>query len=132
MGSVGSRGGRQPRRREPCSGRGSLNDDRGGIRAALRAHFDAVCEPFARPSHRLCLIEDPADGGHSQIVIGSDHAHVDAWSLLVLMRDLSTAIEDLVAGVPPRRTGRRPSPSQRIRRPWSSARAPGGCGEPLD
>ncbi|WP_146340638.1 peptide synthetase [Nesterenkonia sp. NBAIMH1] len=72
----------------------------GGIRAALRAHFDAVCEPFARPSHRLCLIEDPADGGHSQIVIGSDHAHVDAWSLLVLMRDLSTAIEDLVAGGP--------------------------------
>ncbi|WP_170228447.1 peptide synthetase [Nesterenkonia populi] len=71
------------------------------IRSALRSHFDAVCDPFARPSHRLCLIEETADGGPPQVVIGSDHSHVDAWSLLVLMRDLSAAVEDLLAGRSP-------------------------------
>lgn len=82
------------------------------VRAALRAHFDQVCEPFAAPSHRLCLIEPenarPDQNSHTQdddappqVIIGSDHSHVDAWSLLVLARDLSSCVEDLVSGREP-------------------------------
>lgn len=71
------------------------------IRAALRAHFDAVCDPFGQPSYRLCVIEDPDQLKPPQIVIGADHAHVDAWSLLVLARDLSAMVEDLLAGREP-------------------------------
>lgn len=59
------------------------------VRRRLREHFDVVCDPFARPSHRLCVIEDPQGVDTPQVVIGADHAHVDAWSLLVLARDFS-------------------------------------------
>jgi len=44
---------------------------------------------YAVPDHR------PA------VVIASDHAHVDMWSLLVLVRDLVTCLEDLAAGRDP-------------------------------
>ncbi|WP_022872738.1 peptide synthetase [Nesterenkonia alba] len=73
------------------------------IRRTLQEHFDTACDCFARPSHRLCVVLDPAGQRSPQIVIGSDHAHVDAWSLLVLARDLSACVEDLRAG---RRPGR--------------------------
>lgn len=73
-------------------------------RRALREHFDVVCEPFAEPSHRLCAVQ-PEDaespGARTQIVIGSDHSHVDAWSLLVLIRDFTTCLENLRAGRTP-------------------------------
>lgn len=57
--------------------------------------LDTACSPYARPSHRLLLVEsdDPPI-----LVIGADHAHVDAWSMLVLLRDLQTMISDLLAG----------------------------------
>ncbi|WP_261624938.1 peptide synthetase [Nesterenkonia marinintestina] len=65
------------------------------VREVLRRHFDEVCEPFARPSHRLCLVEAP--DRPPQIVVGADHSHVDAWSLL-LARDLTACLADVVAG----------------------------------
>ncbi|SEB63006.1 Condensation domain-containing protein [Nocardioides exalbidus] len=70
-----------------------------GIRDRLREVLDEACAPFARPSHRLCVVQ-PADGPPS-IVIAADHSHVDAWSLLVLVRDLTTCLDDLTAGRAP-------------------------------
>lgn len=67
-----------------------------GIRDRLREVLDEACAPFARPSHRLCVVQ-PAQGRPS-VVIAADHAHVDAWSLLVLVRDLTACLDDLVAG----------------------------------
>jgi len=77
------------------------------VKAALRAHFDSVCDPFGTPSHRLCVIDDGESAavretaGSPQIIIGSDHSHVDAWSLLVLVRDFTGVLENLRAGRPP-------------------------------
>ncbi|WP_010143084.1 hypothetical protein [Citricoccus sp. CH26A] len=65
---------------------------------ALRAVLDAGCTPFARPSHRFCVIET-ADG--PAIVVGADHAHVDMWSLLVIARDLLAALDRLREGLDP-------------------------------
>ena len=70
------------------------------IRACLGSHFDEVCRSFGAPSHRLCLIEDEAEERTPQVVIGSDHAHVDAWSLLVLVRDVTECVQDVLAGRP--------------------------------
>lgn len=76
------------------------------VKAALRAHFDSVCDPFGIPSHRLCVIDDGESAivrdtaGSPQIVIGSDHAHVDAWSLLVLVRDFNAVLENHRTGRP--------------------------------
>lgn len=62
-------------------------------REVLRDVLDDGCRPFATPSHRLCLIE-PEGGADPTVVIASDHAHVDMWSLLVLGRDLAEIIDD--------------------------------------
>ncbi|MEB2525668.1 condensation domain-containing protein [Kocuria rosea] len=69
-----------------------------GTRAALQAVADAACSPLARPSHRLCLIEPAA--GPAVVVLAADHAHVDAWSLPLLARDLLDGLDDLRAGRP--------------------------------
>jgi hypothetical protein len=69
------------------------------VRDLLREVLDEACAPYARPSHRLCLVEQ-RDGPPS-VVIGADHSHVDAWSLLVLVRDLTTCLDDVVAGRDP-------------------------------
>ncbi len=63
--------------------------------AVIGAVFDEACRPFGRPSHALCVVEPevPADDGRSWVVIGSDHAHVDMWSLVVLGRDLQRALD---------------------------------------
>lgn len=90
---------------QPLTGEASA----GEIRATLRELFDVACDPFGYPSHRLCVIEpsviEPSStevpGPTPQIVIGSDHSHVDAWSLLVLVRDLTVCLEDLAAGRTP-------------------------------
>ncbi len=61
-------------------------------RDVLRAVFDAACSPFERPSHRVCVVfpdEQESADPRPTAVIGSDHAHVDMWSLLVLVRDLT-------------------------------------------
>lgn len=66
-------------------------------RAVLRGVFDEACEPFGSPSHRLSVV-DHGDGTCTA-VIGLDHSHTDAWSLLVLVRDMLAALED--AALPP-------------------------------
>lgn len=69
-----------------------------GTRAALQDVVDRACSPLARPSHRLCLIE-PSDGP-AVVVLAADHAHVDAWSLPLLARDLLDGLADARAGRP--------------------------------
>lgn len=65
---------------------------------ALREVLDDGCTPCSRPSHTFCVIET-ADG--PTVVIGSDHAHVDMWSLLVIARDLLVALQRLRDGEDP-------------------------------
>lgn len=76
----------------------SMND-------ALRDVLDESCRPYQRPSHRFCVIET-ADG--PSLVIAADHSHVDMWSLLVMARDLLSALGRIregrdaeLAAVPP-------------------------------
>ena len=69
------------------------------VNDALRDVLDAHCTPYAAPSHRLCLL-DTADG--PTVVVAADHSHVDLWSMLVIVRDLLTALTE-------RRAGRSPS-----------------------
>lgn len=59
------------------------------MNAALQTVLDTTCRPFSRPAHRLCLIET-ADG--PALVVAADHAHVDMWSMLVIVRDLLAAL----------------------------------------
>ncbi|WP_229055090.1 condensation domain-containing protein [Aeromicrobium sp. Leaf350] len=68
-------------------------------RAVLRRVLDAACRPFGEPSHRLCVIipDDPTDS-RPVAVIAADHSHLDMWSLLVLLRDLRSCLDDLLAG----------------------------------
>lgn len=65
--------------------------------------LDATCRPFGRPPHRLCVVlpDDDADDPRPAVVIAADHAHVDMWSMLALLRDLLACLEDLRAGHPP-------------------------------
>lgn len=55
-------------------------------RSVLRELFDVACEPFGMPSYRLTVTTH--DDGTRTAVIGLDHCHGDAWSLLVLVRDM--------------------------------------------
>ncbi|MBO9532344.1 MAG: hypothetical protein J7513_05155 [Solirubrobacteraceae bacterium] len=72
-------------------------------RDVLREVFDEGCAPFARPSHRLVRIEPHPDEPDQrlELVIGSDHSHVDMWSLVILLRDLLFCLDDLRAGRTP-------------------------------
>ncbi len=69
---------------------------------ALGAVLDTGCTPYSRPSHRFCVIET-SDG--PTLVVAADHAHVDMWSMLVIARDVLTALDQL-------REGRTPVPAQ--------------------
>lgn len=71
-------------------------------REVLRDILDTRCPPFSRPSHRLCRVDpDPtAADQRPDVVIASDHSHVDMWSLVILARDLVVCLEDLHAGRP--------------------------------
>lgn len=71
-------------------------------RDVVRDVFDAECRPFSRPSHRLLTVEPPADAEDRRpaVVIGSDHAHVDMWSLLVIVHDLVQCLDDIREGRP--------------------------------
>lgn len=109
-------------------------------RAVLRREFDEACCPFAAPSHALCLVEpaDPAE--RPVVVIGLDHSHVDAWSLLVLLRDFYSCLDDLACGLEPgtclppaaafgehtRELAERPPAPQRVQRRWAQILAGGG------
>lgn len=69
----------------------SMND-------ALQDVLDAHCRPLGSPAHRLCVI-DTATG--PTLIIGADHSHVDMWSMLVIARDLLTALADVRGGEQP-------------------------------
>lgn len=85
-------------------------------RRVLREIFDEACDPFATPSHQMCVVDhtthiDPqaasmtGDGDltphqftDATVVIGLDHCHTDAWSLLVLIRDFTAFLHAIQAG----------------------------------
>jgi hypothetical protein len=70
-------------------------------RAVVRSVLDAACAPFEVPSHRIVLVDPDtaiATDTSPVLVIGSDHALTDMWSLVLLARDLLTGIEDAAAG----------------------------------
>ncbi|WP_298589828.1 condensation domain-containing protein [uncultured Kocuria sp.] len=114
-----------------------------GTRAALQTVADDACSPLARPSHRLCLIE-PADGP-VVVVLAADHAHVDAWSLPLLARDLLDGLDDLRAGRPvgadrapaasfaehTRELAARPAAPPHVARRWARILADGGGAMPV-
>lgn len=108
-------------------------------RAVLRREFDEACCPFAAPSHALCLVEPADPGERAVVVIGLDHSHVDAWSLLVLLRDFCSCLDDLACGLEPgtclapvaafgehtrELAGRAPAP-QRVHDRWAQILADG-------
>lgn len=72
------------------------------VNDALRVVLNARCSPYQRPSHRLCVLETAAG---LTVVIAADHAHVDMWSMLVIARDLLSALAS-------QRVGRMPSPQR--------------------
>lgn len=91
-----------------AAGRWSTAPAAGGedARQTLRRVLDSACDPFAAPSHVLCLVEPPEDSAaRPTVVLGLDHAHVDAWSLLVLLRDLTAALDAVASGAPPSAEG---------------------------
>lgn len=72
-------------------------------RRSLRALFDQYCGPFDQPSHRLALMLPDATqpDRRPMVIVGADHAHVDMWSFLVVLRDLFGCLDDLGAGRAP-------------------------------
>lgn len=103
-------------------------------RDVLREVLDQTCRPFAAPSHRLVVVEPDADADDPRpaLVLASDHAHVDMWSLVVLVRDLVTLAGAGAGGAGPdplpevpafvEHTAAllaRPSPPGRVRRRWA-------------
>ncbi|MEX5293906.1 condensation domain-containing protein [Kocuria sp. CPCC 205268] len=114
-----------------------------GTRAALQAVADSACSPLARPSHRLCLIEPAA--GPVVVVLAADHAHVDAWSLPLLARDLLDGMADHRAGRPvgagrapaasfvehTRELAARPPAPPHVARRWARILADGGGTMPV-
>ncbi|OFI39950.1 peptide synthetase [Arthrobacter sp. SW1] len=60
------------------------------VNDAVRGILDAACSPYAQPSHRLCVLETAAG---LTVVVAADHVHVDMWSMLVIARDLLSALD---------------------------------------
>ena len=119
-------------------------------RAVLRREFDRECDPFAAPSYSLCLVEPDHDaaasGARHTIVIGFDHAHVDAWSLLVVCRDFAACLADVAGGAQDvgtalpaapafaRHTAElaaRPPAPESVRRRWAEIMTAGGGDMPV-
>lgn len=97
------------------------------INDALREVLDQHCTPLSWPSHRLCVLET---AGTSTVIVGSDHAHVDMWSMLVILRDLLRALElgptaDVQYAHPPafvehtRSLAERPAAPAQVHRRWT-------------
>ena len=78
-------------------------DDGRAPRDVLREVLDAACTSYSAPSHRLCLVVPEAGAADKRptLVIGADHAHVDMWSLVVLVRDLLACLDDVRLGRDP-------------------------------
>lgn len=68
------------------------------VNDALRDVLDRACASFARPSHRMCVLET-ATG--PTVIIGADHSHVDMWSMLVVVRDFLAMLGDTRPGRAP-------------------------------
>lgn len=68
------------------------------VNDALRDVLDHACPPYSRPSHRLCVLETAAG---PTVVVAADHSHVDMWSMLVIARDLLTALAAVQDGRAP-------------------------------
>ncbi|MDQ4504079.1 peptide synthetase [Sinomonas sp. ASV322] len=68
----------------------------GSSRDALRTLLDAECRPCAAPSYLLAVVVPaPAEPDPRPVVVlASDHAHVDMWSLLILAHEVRTRVED--------------------------------------
>lgn len=81
---------------EPAPGVWRQHPVSGAVAGTLRQVLDTECRPYAAGSMLLCVVQP--DAGEPVVVIGADHAHVDMWSLLVLGRDLGSAIEQVRAG----------------------------------
>ncbi|MFD6673919.1 GNAT family N-acetyltransferase [Rhodococcus zopfii] len=104
------------------------------VNDALRDVLDRACSPYARPSHRLCMLET-ADG--PTVVIAADHSHVDMWSMLVIARDLLAALAAVHDGrtpaLPPAPAfaehtsalRNRPTAPDDVRRRWTEVLAAG-------
>ena len=122
---------------EVCGGRWTDHPIGPGqaVNEALRDVLDDACSPYARPSHCLCLLESLAG---PTVVIGADHSHTDMWSMLVIARDLLTALEAVSAGADPdlrtvpafaehtRSLAARPTAPADVRRRWAEVIADGG------
>lgn len=71
-------------------------------REVVRDIFDSGCAPFQSPSHLVCLLDPdaPDETGDSRPIalLGSDHSHVDMWSVVVLARDLLAALDEGTTG----------------------------------
>ncbi|KAB1654052.1 GNAT family N-acetyltransferase [Pseudoclavibacter chungangensis] len=75
------------------------------VNDALRETLDAHCRPYSSPSHRLCVVD--TDAGPT-VVVAADHSHVDMWSMLVIARDLLTALGARADGHDPQLAPARP------------------------
>ncbi|MFC6010651.1 condensation domain-containing protein [Nocardia lasii] len=64
------------------------------LRETLRRHSDIACAPFAERSYLLAAIDRPHT---ATIVCAFDHAHVDAYSIAIVIEDL----RQLYLGVTP-------------------------------
>ncbi|GAA3046026.1 peptide synthetase [Gordonia defluvii] len=67
------------------------------VNDAMREVLDRTCSSYSRPAHRLCVL---ATAAGPTIVVAADHSHVDMWSMLVILRDLRTALGQIEAGGP--------------------------------
>ncbi|GAA3957932.1 GNAT family N-acetyltransferase [Gordonia caeni] len=105
------------------------------VNDALRDVLDGSCSPYSAPAHRLCVLETAAG---PTVVVAADHSHVDMWSMLVILRDLLAALDDVRAGrtptagpVPPfadhtRALVARPAAPDRVRARWAEILADSG------
>ncbi|ANS79966.1 non-ribosomal peptide synthetase [Serinicoccus hydrothermalis] len=110
-------------------------------RDVVRDVFDAACQPFARPSHELCLVrpDEPDATGDDRpvLLVGADHAHVDMWSVVVLARDLLAGLDDTLPGTEApafaahtRELETAPPAPQQVHDRWSQILAAGGGSMP--
>ncbi|MFR4191062.1 MAG: hypothetical protein ACLT2I_14085, partial [Corynebacterium variabile] len=120
-----------------------VGDGNADPRGVLRELFDVACDPFGTPSYRLTVTTH--EDGTRTAVIGLDHSHGDAWSLLVLARDMLAVLGvgehegvDLVDGGVPempasvpsfadhtRDLERRPTAPTEVRNRWARIMADG-------
>ncbi|AHI04108.1 peptide synthetase [Corynebacterium falsenii DSM 44353] len=90
---------------------GMDGDEQFDPRPILREVFDRCCNPFASPSHQLCVVDHRAGTAQATrvgepmedatVIIGFDHSHTDAWSLLVTIRDFTALLDAVISGTDP-------------------------------